>query len=203
MEDFQGQANPFAAPEAADATAVSLPGDSAVLGDIEATRRRLLSHEASIRSIGTLYLLGFFFLALLAVFALLGLLATLPQLTRAPNGVEALIQALVMTLVFAAFASLYYYIGTGLRRLDPRVRTVSMIITGFGLLGFPIGTLISGYILYLLASEKGKEVLSVEYQGIVAATPHIKYRTSIVVWILVGLLVVGLIGGILGVILQG
>ena len=203
MEELQAQTNPFAAPEATDAIAVSIPGDSAVLGDIEATRRRLLSHEASIRSVGTLYLLGFVFLALLAVFSLLGCLATLPQLTRAPNGVEALIQALVMTLVLAAFAALYYYIGTGLRRLDPRVRTVSMIMTGFGLLGFPIGTLISGYILYLLASEKGKEVLSVEYQGIVAATPHIKYRTSTVVWILVGIVVVGLIGGILVAVLRG
>lgn len=116
---------------------------------------------------------------------------------------EALIPALVMTLVLAALAALYYCIGMGLRRLDPKVRTVSMIMTGFGLLGFPIGTLISGYILYLLASEKGKEVLSVEYQGIVAATPHIKYRTSIVVWILVGLLVVGLLGAFLGAVLRG
>jgi len=203
VEELQTQTNPFAAPEATDAIAVSIPGDSAVLGDIEATRRRLLSHEASIRSAGTLYLLGFVGLALPAVFALFGCLATLPQLTRAPNGVEALIPALLMTLVLAAFAALYYYIGMGLRRLDPKVRTVSMIMTGFGLLGFPIGTLISGYILYLLACEKGKEVLSVEYQGIVAATPHIKYRTSIVVWILVGLLVVGLLGAFLGAVLRG
>jgi hypothetical protein len=31
-------------------------------------------------------------------------------------------------------------------------------------------------------------VFSEEYQRVIAETPHIKYRTSIVVWILLGLL---------------
>jgi len=55
-----------------------------------------------------------------------------------------------------------------------------------GLLGFPIGTLISVYILYLLFSQKGADVCSPQYQAVIAATPHIRYRTSKIV---IGLLV--------------
>jgi hypothetical protein len=68
------------------------------------------------------------------------------------------------------------------------------ILSGLGLLGFPLGTLINGYILYLIFSQKGKTVFSEEYQAVIEQTPHIKYRTSILVWILLGLvlLVIGI-----------
>jgi hypothetical protein len=59
-----------------------------------------------------------------------------------------------------------------------------------GLIGFPIGTLISVYFLYLLLSQKGAYVFSPEYAQVIAATPHIQYKTSIVVWIFLGLLLV-------------
>ena len=65
-----------------------------------------------------------------------------------------------------------------------------------GLIGFPIGTLISGYILYLLWGKKGRVIFSPEYQAVIAATPHVKYKTSIVVWILLGLVVVLILAGI-------
>ena len=52
-----------------------------------------------------------------------------------------------------------------------------------------IGTLINGYIIWLILSKKGRLILSPEYAAIVEATSHIKYRTSIVVWILLGLIV--------------
>ena len=64
------------------------------------------------------------------------------------------------------------------------------MLAGFGLLGFPIGTLINAYILYLFLSKKGRTIYSPEYQEVIAATPHVKYRTSIVVWILLALVVV-------------
>jgi hypothetical protein len=56
------------------------------------------------------------------------------------------------------------------------------------LLAFPLGTLINGYILWLVFSTKGKTILSNDYAAIVAATPHVRYRIPIVVWILIGLL---------------
>jgi hypothetical protein len=48
--------------------------------------------------------------------------------------------------------------------------------------------LINGYILYLVFSEKGRRVFSPEYQEIIRQTPHVKYQTSIIVKIFVGLL---------------
>jgi len=54
------------------------------------------------------------------------------------------------------------------------------------LIGFPIGTLIHGYILYLYWGTKGRKVFSPEYKQIIAGTPHVKYKTSIIIWILLG-----------------
>jgi hypothetical protein len=62
--------------------------------------------------------------------------------------------------------------------------------------------LINGYILYLVFSQKGKTVFSDEYQAVIQQTPHIKYRTSIIIWILLGLvallLAIGLFATIFG-----
>jgi hypothetical protein len=68
-------------------------------------------------------------------------------------------------------------------------RVPAIILAVIGLLGFPIGTLLNAYVLWLLASRKGRMVLSAEYASIVEATPHMKYRTPIVLWILLGVIV--------------
>ena len=52
-----------------------------------------------------------------------------------------------------------------------------------------LGTLIGFYMLYLLLSKKGTMVFSPEYKEIIAQTPHMKYKTSPVVWIALGLIV--------------
>jgi hypothetical protein len=73
-----------------------------------------------------------------------------------------------------------------------------IVLSCFGLLGFPIGTLISAYFLYLLSSQKGVYIFSPEYARVIAATPHIKYKTSIIGWILLGILVFFIGLGIIG-----
>ena len=79
---------------------------------------------------------------------------------------------------------------------------IAIVLSAIGLLGFPIGTLISAYFLYLLVSEKGKVVFSDEYKEVIRKTPHIRYKTSIVVWIFLGLLLLliglGLVGLLFG-----
>jgi hypothetical protein len=135
-------------------------------------RKDHIKHEASIKSVGIFYFLG------------AGLMA-LAGLAPALSGRG---EDILFALVFFAFAVGLVAAGVGIRRLKPWARIVSGVLSGIGLLGFPLGTLINGYILYLLFSRKGSTVFSEEYQGIIAATPHIKYKTSIVVWILVGLL---------------
>ncbi len=54
------------------------------------------------------------------------------------------------------------------------------------LLDFPIGTLISGYILYLLLSEKGRRIFRSDYAEIVAATPQIKFKIPLRFFIVLG-----------------
>jgi len=71
-------------------------------------------------------------------------------------------------------------------------RVVGCVVSGLGLLAFPIGTVINAYILYLFLSKKGRTVFSPQYKDVIAATPHVKYRTSIIVWIFLAL-VLGLI----------
>jgi hypothetical protein len=58
-----------------------------------------------------------------------------------------------------------------------------------GLLNFPIGTVISIYFIYLLVSAKGQFVMTPEYAAIRAVTPHIRYKTPIWLWVVLGLLV--------------
>lgn len=143
----------------------------------EAIRREFINHEASIRSIGLLYYLGTLALAISAIVMLFDF-----------NSGQMTVDALFLAL-FLGLAALYYWIGSGLRALRPNVRIVAGIFAALGLLSFPIGTIINGYILYLLFSKKGERVFSADYQAIVDATPHIKYKTSIIVWILLALLI--------------
>jgi hypothetical protein len=91
----------------------------------------------------------------------------------------------------------------GIRKLQNWARYVAVVFSVIGLLGFPIGTIISAYFLYLLLSQKGTMVFSDEYKEIIAATPHLKYKTSIIVIILLILLVVILVFGALALVLAG
>jgi hypothetical protein len=79
---------------------------------------------------------------------------------------------------------------------EPSARVAAIVFAGIGLLGFPIGTLINGYILYLLLSQKGRRIFQPDYAHIVAATPEVKYRTSIVVWIILGIFLLGILAAI-------
>ena len=78
----------------------------------------------------------------------------------------------------------------GLRNLRPWVRIPTIILSIIGLIGFPLGTLISAYILYLMFAAKSKMVFSPEYREIIAATPHLRYRTSFLKTVLVVILII-------------
>lgn len=149
--------------------------------DAEAIRRAHLSHEASLRAVGALYLLG----SGLLTFAAVASLITLVGETPAPETEDV---SLVVAVLFLLLAALQFQVGRWLRALNPKGKTPATVLAIIGLLGFPIGTLINAYILYLLNSKKGVVVFSPEYAAVRAATPHIKYKTSIIVWIFLGLL---------------
>jgi len=139
----------------------------------EQTRRAHLSHEASVRSVGGLYLLG----AVLVSLLLLGI--TITPVVRIGLG-ELVIMLTCVVLGGVA--------GWGVLRWKFWARFLAGVVALFGLLAFPVGTLINGYILYLLFSKKGATVFSAEYQRIIAQTPHVKHRTSVVAWVALGLI---------------
>ena len=59
-----------------------------------------------------------------------------------------------------------------------------------------VGILVQIYILYLLFSKKGRRIFESDYPDIVAATPEIKYRTSVVIWVLLGLVILAFVAAV-------
>jgi len=152
----------------------------------EQIRKDHIKHEASIKSVGVLYFLSGTFLGFAGIVGL-------------ASGEGPGIGGGILLLALSAGL---FMVGVGLRRLRGWARVASGVLAGIGLLGFPLGTLINGYILYLLFSAKGKTIFSEDYQRVIAQTPHIKYRTSMVVWILAGLVLVLFLVGVFGLILS-
>jgi hypothetical protein len=175
--------NPYLTPASA-AEPSGLPPDSP-----EHIRRAHLSHEASVRSIGTLYYLGAILWALGAAVSLHNLLYMLSQRDGWPKISALIIEILFGILLPAAMAVLLVFGGRGLRKLTPWGRVVGIVIGVIGLAAIPVGTILGIYILYLLLSKKGKMVFSPEYKEIIAATPEMRYKTSIVVWVVLGLFI--------------
>jgi hypothetical protein len=149
-------------------------GEGLMASSVEQIRTTHLQHEASVKSVGLLYYLGGGAMLLFTVISLAG--------GRA--------EGFVLALIFALLGAGQIAVGTGLRKLRPWARIPTGILSGIGLLGFPLGTLINGYILYLIFCQKGATVFSPDYQRVMAATPHLRYRTSIVVWIFLALVAV-------------
>ena len=166
--------NPYAAPAA---RVDDIGGNP----QAEAVRREHINHEASIKSVGVLYYLAGGGLTV-------GSIAGLAGAPDAGGGAVA--------LLMLAFGVAWLAAAWGLRALKSWARIVACVLSGIGLLGFPIGTLINGYILYLLLSKKGRMVFSPEYQEVIAATPHVKYKTSIIVWIFLALILALIVLGI-------
>ena len=161
-----------------------------------AIRNHFLKHEASVKSIGTLYLIGatigFCYWTAAAVSAVFEAIASPPP--------EQLIEAqlaIAFSVVLIGLSTFQGVVGLGLRRLTPWCRSAAVIFAVFGLVLIPIGTLISLAILYLLLSRKGAYIFSPSYAAVIAATPQIRYRTSIVVWIFLALLAALVVIGVL------
>ena len=125
-------------------------------------------------------------------------------------------------VVYLLATALNFALGSGLRGLKPWARWTETALCrsrcSFVVLGsigasltgdirrrsLPslVGLLIVGYILYLLLSQKGSVVFSPAYKEIIARTPHIKYKTSLILKVVL-VIFVSVIGlAILGAILS-
>jgi hypothetical protein len=178
--------NPYAPPEARVEDVSDVPAGA------EAIRREYIKHESSVRSIGMLYYIG----GVLMLLATIGILVGLSTATGALGEQRAVLS--IVMVVYAGLGVLSIFLGRGIRRLAGWARTTATVLSIIGLIGFPVGTLINGYILYLLHCAKGKRIFEPDYAGIVEATPHIKYRTSMIVWIVLSLLVLVVVAVVVG-----
>jgi len=173
--------NPFAAPQTMDYAADFDTRPAAII------RQQYLSHEASVQSVGSLYILG----CLLTLVG--GGLMTYMYMVLSSSVQNNPVVEMGLLLVGLGVAQ--GFLGYGLSKLKRWARIPASLFAGLGLLAFPIGTLINGYILYLLLSAKGNVVFSAEYREIIGQTPEIKYRTSKILWfflfLLIGLIAFG------------
>jgi hypothetical protein len=152
-------------------------------------RRANLGHEAAIKSVGILYYIA----SVLSFIAAVGS----PFDTHEKPHLRIIIGILMALLSYA-----YWKLGEWFRGLNAKARTPGTILACFGLLGVPLGTVISAYVLYLINSRKGKIVFSDEYKAVVAETPDIAYRISKVVWYLIYFTVAVIALAILGLIFR-
>ena len=162
--------NPYAAPS----SDLSTPG-SGLSSHARAVeiRKEHLRHEASIQGAGSLNLLTGIVLTL-AVFAPL-----------VASGEELIMNDSPAWLAFmAGFGLLHLAAGYNLRKLHPRARTIGTLAWIPALLSIPVGTVIGIYVQYLLHSKKGQTILTEEYAEIRKQTPEIKYRSWLVIIVL-------------------
>ena len=183
--------NPYAASLAAGPA-------SAKPTDAEEIRQQYLKHEASVKSIGSLYLFGAIFIVPMGLFLVVAALVDLSSGEATDGGLMV-----VLGVVYAGIGFLQGATGYALRKLQKWGRTVATIFSVIGLLGVPFGTLISIYILYLLLSQKGTMVFSEEYKRVIEQTPHIKYKTSLVLLVLLAILVLVVVGAIVATLTLG
>lgn len=176
-------ASPYTPPQAALVDAAPGGPDDAV-----PVREAHLRHEVQLKSVGLLYYLGGLGMAAAIVAGVLGVIdRKAPQ--PAPSAA-----ILVPLLVYVAFGAGAFAIGYGFRGLRPWVKIPGTIFAVLGLISFPVGTLINGWILYLMHGRKGRTVLGPDYRRIIAATPQVKYRRGVGEWIVLGLLLALLVG---------
>ena len=183
------------------------------LSQAELIRKSHLSHEANIQGFGCLYtlggilgILGAIFYIGIGIFVMAGGVVSeeLASMVFGAGG-DRLVSGGLTTLVgvvFLAIAVAQLFAGRSMQTLNPSGKILAIVVAAIGMLQFPCGTLISGYLLYLLVSAKGRTVFSSAYKEVMQATPHIRYRTSIIVWIflfiLIGVLLLGVLAAIFG-----
>jgi hypothetical protein len=144
-------------------------------------RQDHLRHENALKSLGILHLLAGGIFAFASIVLGLGFAFSLVAGTGV---ISEKPEELVMLVLIPAFAALHLQVGLGLRRLKASVRTVAILLACFGLLSFPLGTLINAAALSYLLSGKGAFVFTEEYRDIISQTPHVKAKTSITAVIL-------------------
>ena len=141
--------------------------------DAVAIREAHIGHERQLKSVGLLFGLG-------AVVMALALLAiVLPGDAGVPGNERQMAGVVGSGVLIGLFIALAGALAYGYRTLQPWVKYAGTPVSMLGLLALPVGTLIHGYILYLLWCEKGRRVLAPDYAAIIRATPQVRYKRTV------------------------
>jgi hypothetical protein len=170
--------NPFAAPE----TPVGGFLAQAPVTEAEVIRRAHLSHETNLKSLGSLYILG----AIVSLAIAIG-----------PIFLTGTLNAR-MAVIFLLSGVLGGVSGYGLRGLHSWVKIPAAIIGVIQLFNIGVGTIIGICTLYFVFSKKGSFILTPEYHEIIRQTPHVKYKTSWIVWGFLGLVLLLILLAVVG-----
>lgn len=166
------EVNPYAPPQSEITIAYT---------EEETLRRDHLSAEGAVKSVGILLFLG----ALMT--AGVGAAAPVEAIPFGPFTVPPVF-LIIMGMIQAV-------VGIGIRLLQPWSRIPGIVLCSIGLLRFPMGTIFCILFIYYLANKRGSFVLSPAYRAIVAATPHVKRKTSslTIIVLLLLLVILGLV----------
>jgi hypothetical protein len=175
--------NPYASPKA------DTSDPDHVESEVERIRRQYIGHETAVRSISSVfYLAGLAWTIHLLVWSF-DVLRSGPSY-RVVDG--------VVVLLLIGLAAGAFWLGYGVMRLRQIVLLPVGFITTVALLVVPF---VSVLILHLVFRQNGRFVFSPEYQEIIRGTPSVQYRTSVVVWtllcVLLAILACGFYGGLL------
>ncbi len=178
-------------PYAASTTGRSIGKSGAKSSGSRTMRERLLRHEEAVKGLGFLQMFG-------GGFALLFIVPTFIVLTfsqgETPEQSAQLRYAWRIMLPLLVFLLATFLTGWYVYKLRSSAKIIATILLIPNLLNVPLGTAISGYFLWILHCDKGKEVFSDEYKKAIAATPDIRTgrRLMIVIGVAVVLLVLAI-----------
>ena len=162
--------NPYAPPQAAVREPEATSGSNH-WNDAESVRREHLNVEATLKALGVFQMLaGLLVLGFSVLAALFD-----------PSAASFLVAGIILF-----FASLALVGGFRLSTLSPRSRVPATVTAVWGLLLLPVGTLLAAWLLLTMYGAKGRRVLSDEYRLVVLSTPHIKYRPTPGVLLVIG-----------------
>ncbi|MEM9236118.1 MAG: hypothetical protein AAGB14_05015 [Verrucomicrobiota bacterium] len=159
--------NPYRSPVALDMAEAS--GTA-----VQKLRQTLLWHETSIRGLGMLLLIV--------------------GIVMIPVSIGTLKMQTGWTWIALGAGVLYTATGIGLRYRTRWAHRLGVVMTIPWLVLFPVGTAFGVYSLWLLLSERGRFVFRGEYEKVIRRTPEISYRTPMISWLAVGVVIVLLIG---------
>jgi hypothetical protein len=147
----------------------------------EVVRRDHLNTETTVKAIGSVCIVTGL-LCLIGIFMAHRIQLPIDFLVETSAGESSL------TPFPFIFSATFLLLGYGLEKLSQAAAILAGAFAFLALWIFPVGTIIGLAILCQLLSRKGRFVLTPYYHEIIKATPHIRYRTSILGWIALFLL---------------